>query len=134
MLKPSLFLLATFATTWRHVSAVTVYGQEGVTQPSGVSATAAATATTNLDWLSNYAAYNNRTLTPPALPDPMPSTAFTIQLMNNAADVNGLSVQQSGDFFGFSVEMSVVQQVSEYMCSYMVKQPDLKIESCACGT
>ncbi|RPD77295.1 hypothetical protein L226DRAFT_533296 [Lentinus tigrinus ALCF2SS1-7] len=109
MLKPSLLL--SLAACWTHVLAVTVYGQEGVTQPSGVLATATATATANLDWLSNYAAYNNKTLTPPALPDPMPSTAFTIQVMNNAANVNGLSVQQSGDFFGFSIEMSVVQQV-----------------------
>ena len=53
-------------------------------------------------------------LTAPALPSSMPSTAFTIQAMNSAQDVQGLSIQQGADFFGFSIEMSVVTQVSEY--------------------
>ena len=34
--------------------------------------------------------------------------------MNSAQDVNGVGIQQGGDFFGFSVEMSVVTQDSEY--------------------
>ncbi|RDX49745.1 hypothetical protein OH76DRAFT_1403331 [Lentinus brumalis] len=113
MLKPSLLILslASFAATWTHVLAVTVYGQEGVTAPSGVSSTAGASATANTDWVNNYAAYNNKILTAPNLPDPVPSNAFTIQLLNNAANVNALSVQQSGNFLGFSVEVSVVTQV-----------------------
>ncbi len=117
MLKPSLLLLslASFAATWTHVLAVTVYGQEGVTAPSGVSSTAGASATANTDWVNNYAAYNNKILTAPNLPDPVPSNAFTIQLLNNAANVNALSVPQSGNFLGFSVEVSVVTQVSEYI-------------------
>lgn len=131
MLKPSLVLLslASFAATWTHVLAVTVYGQEGVTAPSGVSSTAGATATADTDWITNYAAYNNEILTAPALPSPMPSNAFTITLLNTAANVNGLSVQQTGDFLGFSVEMSVVTQVSEYTRPHMFKQPDLTIAS-----
>ena len=117
MLKPSLFLLSLAALSTRlpHASAVTVYNQDGATVVSAAATqTGAASATATADWLSSLAAYNNVTLTPPALPSPMPSTAFSISVMNNAQDVNGLGIQQSGDFFGFSVEMSVVTQVSEY--------------------
>ncbi|TBU39718.1 hypothetical protein BD309DRAFT_409143 [Dichomitus squalens] len=114
MLKPSLFLLS-LASIWtypHHAAAVTIYGQEGVTAVSGAATgTGAAAAATATDWLSALAAFNNVTLTAPALPTSMPSTAFTIPVMNNAQDVQGLSIQQGADFFGFSIEMSVVTQV-----------------------
>ena len=89
--------------------------EDGVTAVSGAATgTGAAAAATSTDWLSSLAAFNNVTLTAPALPSSMPSTAFTIQAMNSAQDVQGLSIQQGADFFGFSIEMSVVTQVSEY--------------------
>ena len=118
MRKPSLFLLslAALSTHLPHASAVTIYNQDGATVVSGAATqTGAASATATTSWLSSLAAYNNVTLTPPALPSPMPSTAFAISVMNSAQDVNGLGIQQGGDFFGFSVEMSVVTQVSEYL-------------------
>ena len=116
MRHPSFFLLS-LASLWTHLhdaTAVTVYDQDGVTVVSGAATgTGAAAAATSTDWLSSLAAFNNVTLTAPALPSSMPSTAFTIQAMNSAQDVQGLSIQQGADFFGFSIEMSVVQQVSE---------------------
>ena len=117
MRHPS-FLLLSLASLWTHLhdaTAVTVYDQDGVTAVSGAATgTGAAAAATSTDWLSSLAAFNNVTLTAPALPSSMPSTAFTIQAMNSAQDVQGLSIQQGADFFGFSIEMSVVTQVSEY--------------------
>ncbi|KAI0651079.1 hypothetical protein C8Q79DRAFT_8635 [Trametes meyenii] len=114
MLK-SPFVLLSLAAFWSYAQAVTVYGQQGITMPTGVastaSAAAAATSSASTSWLSNLAAYNNVTLTPPALPSPMPSLDFGITLRNNAQNVQGLSVQQKGSFLGFSIEMSVVQQV-----------------------
>ncbi|KAI0354193.1 hypothetical protein OH77DRAFT_1437562 [Trametes cingulata] len=112
MLKSPFFLLS-LAALWSHAQAVTIYGQQGITMPSGVASTAAAapTASATTDWISNLAAYNNVTLTPPALPNPMPATEFGITLHNQAQNVNGLSVQQRANFLGFSIEMSVVEQV-----------------------
>ncbi len=126
MLKPSLFLLSLAALSTRlpYAAAVTIYNQDGATAVSaGATQTGAASATATANWLSSLAAYNNVTLTPPALPSPMPSTAFSISVMNSAQDVNGLGIQQGGDFFGFSIEMSVVTQVSEYPdCAACVEQ------------
>ncbi|KAH9886697.1 hypothetical protein C8Q73DRAFT_714970 [Cubamyces lactineus] len=114
MLKSS-FVLLSLASLCTHVLAsVTIYGQQGITMPSGIASTDAASATSaasDTSWLSNLAAYNNVTLQAPPLPDPMPSLAFGIQLLNNAQDVAGLSVPQKGSFMGFSIEMSVVDQV-----------------------
>ncbi|KAM5530653.1 hypothetical protein V8D89_015674 [Ganoderma adspersum] len=122
MRKPSLFLLSLAALSTRlpHASAVTVYNQDGATVVSAAATeTGAASATATASWLSSLAAYNNVTLTPPALPSPMPSTAFSISVMNSAQDVNGLGIQQAGDFFGFSIEMSVVTQVIGKNASYV---------------
>lgn len=116
MAKLSLVLLSLAAVGCHHVSAkgVTVYGQEGMTIPSAIAATETSTATANpdLDWISNYDAYNTVTLTAPTLPTPVPS-AFAVTVQNSASNVQGLGIQQRGDFMGFSIEMSVVQQVSE---------------------
>ncbi|KAI0830342.1 hypothetical protein BC628DRAFT_1416627 [Trametes gibbosa] len=116
MLKSPFFLLS-LAGLWSYAQAVTVYGQQGMTMPTGAASTAAApgatesTTPSSLSWITNLAAYNNLTLVPPALPSPMPNTNFGITLRNNAANVNGLSVAQKANFLGFSIEMSVVQQV-----------------------
>ena len=97
--------------------------------PSGIASTDAASATgvaSDTSWISNLAAYNNVTLQAPALPDPMPSLDFGIQLLNNAQDVTGLPVPQKGSFMGFSIEMSVVDQVSE---CYISRSPNLRTQS-----
>ncbi|KAF8651053.1 hypothetical protein AX16_004916 [Volvariella volvacea WC 439] len=56
-------------------------------------------------------AYNDTMLDPPPPPNPPIQTAFTLNLQADAANVVGLSIPQRGDFFGFSVEMSVITQV-----------------------
>ncbi|EIN05065.1 hypothetical protein PUNSTDRAFT_107355 [Punctularia strigosozonata HHB-11173 SS5] len=54
-----------------------------------------------------YAATSGSELVPPPLPDPPLSNAFTVALSNSP---NGLSIPQSGSFFGFSIELSVINQ------------------------
>jgi hypothetical protein len=56
-------------------------------------------------------AYDPLVLTPPPLPDPRPALEFGIQL--NAEGQPGLSIPLLGNVLGFSVEMSVMDQVCE---------------------
>ena len=82
---------------------VTVYGQT----PLGFTKTETAgpIPTTTLP------AYDETRLIPPPLPNPPPSTAFTLNLPANGASVPGLSiVHRDGSFLGFSIEMSVITQ------------------------
>ncbi|KAF8644981.1 hypothetical protein AX16_008155 [Volvariella volvacea WC 439] len=69
------------------------------------------TTTTTTAAAADYtgaAAYNPTVLIPPPPPDGL-VTQFDIPLTNG--DVPGLGIQQSGSFMGFSIEMSVVNQV-----------------------
>lgn len=87
------------------VSAVTVYYQ----QDQQALATASGSASA-----ANYtgaAAYNPTVLNAPPPPNPPINTSFPLQLTNNPP---GLSITQNGAFFGFSIEMSVVNQVCKY--------------------
>lgn len=59
------------------------------------------------------AGYDPTVLNPPALPNPAPPNAFNIQLLNSNADQPGLSIPIPSSFWGFSIEMSVVNQVSK---------------------
>lgn len=86
---------------------VTVYGPH-VQQPLG---TATATAASSL--YTGSGIYNQVVLTPPPVPTPPPPTSFNVQLQTGGA-VSGLSIPQSGAFFGFSIELSVVTQVRKY--------------------
>jgi hypothetical protein len=89
---------------------VTVYSQA----PLGASATATGSAAS----YTGAAAYDPTVLTAPAVPNPLPPMQFTLPLQPSAAAVTNLSIQQSGSFFGFSIEMSVINQVCEYfLCS-----------------
>ncbi|EDR09602.1 glycoside hydrolase family 79 protein [Laccaria bicolor S238N-H82] len=84
---------------------ITVYYQQG--QQPLASGTSSATS-------ANYtgaAAYNPTVLNPPAPPNPAITTNFAIQLQNGGTP--GASIPQTGSFFGFSIEMSVVNQVCE---------------------
>jgi hypothetical protein len=98
MRLPLSFLLSLLATAQ---AAVTVYNQT----PLGL-----ATATANAASYTGAAAYNPTVLDPPPVPAP-PATTFTVQLQNGG--VPGLSIPQHGSFFGFSIEMSVTNQVCE---------------------
>ena len=84
---------------------ITVYYQQGQ-QPlaSGTSSASSANYT-------GAAAYNPTVLNPPAPPNPAITTNFAIQLQNGGTP--GASISQIGSFFGFSIEMSVVNQVCE---------------------
>ena len=90
-------------------ASVTVYSQ----QPLGAGTATAAAA--------NYtaAAYNDSTvLTAPPVPSPAPPTQFSIQLNSATNAAQNLSIPLSGDFLGFSIEFSVINQVSKYqLCS-----------------
>ncbi|PCH43216.1 glycoside hydrolase family 79 protein [Wolfiporia cocos MD-104 SS10] len=86
--------------------AVTVYSQVPFAAAS-TSATSSALGST----YTGLAAYDPTVLNPPPIPSPLPPNQFGIQLSNNASDVQGLSIPLSGAFLGFSVEMSVADQV-----------------------
>jgi hypothetical protein len=86
-------------------ASVTVYSQ----QPLGVGTATAAAAN-----YTAHAAYDPTVLTAPPVPSPAPATTFFIQLNSAPSAVQGLSIPLSGAFMGFSVEFSVVNQVSEY--------------------
>ncbi|KAG6331398.1 hypothetical protein ID866_7691 [Astraeus odoratus] len=85
-------------------AAVTVYGPH-VQQPMGTSTVTAASAS-----YTGSALYNQVILNPPPVPNPPPPTSFGVQLQIGDA-TSGLSIPQSGAFFGFSIEFSVVTQV-----------------------
>jgi hypothetical protein len=83
---------------------VTVYGQVPVAFTQTFDPSAQPT--------SILPAYDETRLIPPPLPNPMPPTAFTLNLPANGANVPGLSmVHRDGSFWGFSIEMSVINQL-----------------------
>ncbi|KAJ6590373.1 glycoside hydrolase family 79 protein [Mycena sp. CBHHK59/15] len=57
---------------------------------------------------SGVAAYNPTSLVAPPVPSPTIMTAIPIQLSSNTP---GISIKQKGSFIGFSIEMSVANQV-----------------------
>lgn len=94
-------------------AAVTVYGITGVVQQTVLAP--GATSTPSPEPAAYVPpAFNTATLIPPPVPSPAPANQFNIQLLQNRADVNGLSIPQSGAFYGFSIEMSVATQVSKW--------------------
>ncbi|KAK0192626.1 hypothetical protein F5146DRAFT_1136454 [Armillaria mellea] len=68
-----------------------------------------ATTTADPSVYTGLNAYTPIVLNPPPPPDPAPATAFFIQLVNGGTP--GASIPQPGQFFGFSIEMSVANQV-----------------------
>lgn len=101
------------------VNAITVYGVGGASLQS-ISTTASASASMSAV-PAGYTppALKTVMLTPPPVPSPIPSMSFTVELQNSADNVPGLSIPQSGAFYGFSIEMSIVNQVSAYIsCSF----------------
>ena len=112
--QPVLLLLALVQCFWLS-HAVTVYNQAGAVNPTATSGSSGPQASLgNVGWINALNAYNSVRLQPPSLPSPIPSTSFALALPNQAQHMPGLSIPQRGDFYGFSIEMSVVEQVSEY--------------------
>lgn len=101
--------------------AVTIYNQLPLTaQSTPVSTpTASQTASNSVsapnasatDTYIGLAAYDPTTWPPPPNPSPAPATQFGLNLVQQANQVNGLSVAAPASFFGISIEMSVVTQV-----------------------
>ncbi|KIM56993.1 glycoside hydrolase family 79 protein [Scleroderma citrinum Foug A] len=89
---------------------VTVYG---VQQPLGTGTATAASAS-----YTGSGIYNQVVLTPPPVPNPPPPTSFAVQLQTGGA-ASGLSIPQSGAFFGFSIEFSVATQVLGLNSSFL---------------
>ncbi|VDC03068.1 unnamed protein product [Peniophora sp. CBMAI 1063] len=107
MRGPSLLLPALFAA---HVSAqVTVYKPLQQVIFNGVSSAASSTVTAAAASYTGAAAYNTTQLQPPAVPNPAINTTIDVALTSGALPV--MSLAQSGAFFGFSIEMSVVNQM-----------------------
>ncbi|KIJ61729.1 glycoside hydrolase family 79 protein [Hydnomerulius pinastri MD-312] len=89
---------------------VTVYGQIPL---------ADVTATAPGQQYTGAAAYDPTILTPPPIPNPPPNTQFGIQLSSSAQNTPGLSIPQIGPFLGFSIEVSVVNQVLGLNSSFL---------------
>ena len=67
----------------------------------------------------DVSAFNNVTLNAPPVPNPPPPNAFDLKLESNAQGVAGLSIPQAGSFLGFSIEMSVVNQVGKQRLKFI---------------
>jgi hypothetical protein len=113
---PRMWLLISFwsllylDTVW---ASVTVYSQ----LPLGQATVAAAAAN-----YTGAAAYDPTVLNPPPIPNPAPGTQPFIQLFNSNTSQSRLSIPVSGSFYGFSIEMSVANQVREFErhCHFLI--------------
>ncbi|KAF4612358.1 hypothetical protein D9613_003768 [Agrocybe pediades] len=116
MRAASLAALTTFSSILSTAQAVTVYGQIPLAQTLSVTSTETAAVPQ-----ATYAAYDETQLTPPEVPNPAPATAYTLSLQRDAAAVAGLSIPHvGGSFWGFSVEMSVINQVLGRNSSFLM--------------
>lgn len=125
-------LLASLAT-----AEITVYGPLGQTTiapPATGSASGTQLASTTTSFVTTpgppqytgLAAYNPVYMLPPAIPnDPAPSTALTIAVPNSGQLMTGLSIPQQPTFLGFSIEMSVATQLSEFVSILVSDHPGL---------
>ncbi|KAF7967416.1 hypothetical protein HWV62_34391 [Athelia sp. TMB] len=91
-----------------YVRAVTVYSQI----PFGQSTKTLSAPATNF---TPNAVYDPKQLKAPPLPDDLPNTAFTLTLAASNSSVQGLSMPIPGTFYGFSVEMSVSNQILPFL-------------------
>ncbi|KAJ7168530.1 hypothetical protein C8R46DRAFT_1267699 [Mycena filopes] len=86
-------------------ASITVYSQ----QPFAGTAT----GTANVVAYTGAAAYDTKTLIPPPIPNPLPPLQFSQQL--SSIPPPGVSIAQSGHFYGFSVEFSVINQIFPWL-------------------
>lgn len=107
-MSTGLILLSVFPV---HSCAITIYYGPGQTPlANGTIPTVSATPTA---YDNSLQAYSTVTLIPPPPPSGTAiATAFPLSVPS--AVPQGASIQQSGSFFGFSIEMSVVNQVCTY--------------------
>ena len=105
---------------------VTIYGLFGQTtadplQTDGGVATTSYQTTPGPPSYTGLAAYNPVFMYPPEISNPAPPNQFAIGLPTDQNLMNALSIKQQGNFFGFSIEMSVATQVSEYRLASRVR-------------
>ncbi|KAF8970658.1 glycoside hydrolase family 79 protein [Flammula alnicola] len=98
-------LVLSFLLLHRCSASVTIYNQNGQTT-LGVAATTVSANPANYTGLE---AYSPVTLTPPSPPGTAMPTSFALPMATSVPA--GASIPQNGSFFGFSIEMSVVNQV-----------------------
>jgi hypothetical protein len=96
--------------------AVTIYSVKNAAPTTTTSATGGK--------YSGLAAYNPTTLSIPAPPTPFPTT-YNVQVQDGPAPP-GSSISQLSSFFGFSIEMSVSDQVCKFHFF-------LGVNVCSCG-
>jgi hypothetical protein len=122
-LKPAMlsFPLHSFSFYFFLSSAALVVAQYSIYQPKnqvifgGAALHLTATGTAAAANFTGAAAYDSTVLTPPAVPNPAIPSQIPIQLTSSGG-ITGLSIPQNGGFFGFSIEMSVSNQVCESSC------------------
>jgi len=117
------FTLVSFCaqSVWAQES-LTIYDQIPLYQlRASVEATATGTATAAAGPATQtLPAYDKTRLVPPPLPQPMPATAFTLELPVAATGMQGLSIPHvGGGFYGFSIEMSVLSQVGASVVHFL---------------
>ncbi|THH18225.1 hypothetical protein EW146_g2708 [Bondarzewia mesenterica] len=104
------FLSFALALTGLVDAQMTVYEPQGQVIFGGTeSASGTTTASAAAATYTGAAAYDPTVLNAPAVPNPAPNTSFEIQLYSGG--MNGLSIQHTGAFYGFSIEMSVSNQI-----------------------
>ena len=106
LFKP--FLALSFVSFGR--ARVTLYNQYGQFTLGSGDSTSTAIQAEYTD--GGIGPYDPLVIDPPPLPDSRPASSFKIQIYDY--EVPGLSHTLEGNFFGFSIEFSVVTQVSKY--------------------
>nr|GAT58634.1 predicted protein [Mycena chlorophos] len=89
------------------------------------------TGTANIMQYTGAAAYDATTLSPPPVPEPPLPTAFPVIDLSYEV-VPGVSIPQSGHFYGFSIEFSVISQVlgiNGQVCFFVNARIILKLTS-----
>ncbi|OCH92578.1 glycoside hydrolase family 79 protein [Obba rivulosa] len=129
LLPPALLALSAALLARAARGAVTVYGVQGALgvvtasgTPAYTSDTAAGTAVFDPATFAGPAAFNPVILAPPPPPPPGAlSTDVLLQLPSSASDAQGfaLSAPLAGPFLGFSIEMSIVNQVIGINSTYV---------------
>ena len=105
---------------------VTIYGLFGSTTAAPVQSAGASTSTSATTTFvttsgppsyTGLAAYNPVYYQPPAIPSPAPANQFAIGVPSDQNLLPGISIPLPGTFFGFSIEMSVANQLSKFSFS-----------------
>ena len=91
---------------------VTVYGVNGAAQQALSAFESAGTVTAAGAFWTALPAYNNVQLQAPPIPVPPPPAQFGLTLQQSATGVVNLSNPVQSGFYGFSIEFSVVNQIS----------------------